>query len=221
MGEVLRALQVVGDRWSFLLMRDAFLGVRRFDSGRRLTGASRGCSPARLNAMVDAGLFHRSPVRQRTEPTPNTGSLKRVSAFYPVALCMWTWENRWAGLPLPAPADPHDRGKSLHPRLACAHCESSLNWREIALQTGSGCATASWFFAVSHPPSRKCRLVSHLDGVDTMMFHSVDTVGDRWTALLVGVFFLGLRALRRHQFGARHRDQVSLPTGCVAGWPPV
>ena len=60
-GEVARALQVVGDRWSFLLMRDAFLGVRRFEDLRRRTGASRGTLTARLNAMVDAGLFHRSP----------------------------------------------------------------------------------------------------------------------------------------------------------------
>ena len=60
-GEVARALQVVGDRWSFLLMRDAFLGIRRFEDLRRRTGASRGTLTARLNSMVEAGLFYRSP----------------------------------------------------------------------------------------------------------------------------------------------------------------
>ncbi|HEX5651110.1 MAG TPA: helix-turn-helix domain-containing protein, partial [Steroidobacteraceae bacterium] len=60
-GEVARALQEVGDRWSHLIMRDAFLGVRRFEDLRRRTGASRGTLTARLNAMVDAGLLYRSP----------------------------------------------------------------------------------------------------------------------------------------------------------------
>ena len=64
-GEVARALHVVGDRWSFLLMRDAFLGVRRFEDLRRRTGASRGTLTARLNAMVESGLFYRSPTAAR------------------------------------------------------------------------------------------------------------------------------------------------------------
>ena len=56
-GEGARALQSVGDRWSFLLLRDAFLGVRRFEDLRRLTGASRGTLTARLHALVDQGIL--------------------------------------------------------------------------------------------------------------------------------------------------------------------
>ena len=60
-GEGSRALQCIGDRWSFLLLRDAFLGVRRFEDLRRLTGASRGTLTARLNALVEQGILYRSP----------------------------------------------------------------------------------------------------------------------------------------------------------------
>jgi DNA-binding HxlR family transcriptional regulator len=190
-GEVARALQVVGDRWSFLLMRDAFLGIRRFEDLRRRTGASRGTLTARLNSMVAAGLFYRSPYGSAPSRLEYRLTEKGL-AFYPVALCMWTWENRWGGeFGLPPRLIHTTCGKSLHPRLVCAQCESSLNWRDIVFKPGPG---ANCYPA---PPASTRRRESGasptIAGVDTTMFHSVDTVGDRWTALLVGALFFGLR----------------------------
>src|SRR5512136_2626812 len=95
-GEVARALQVVGDRWSFLLLRDAFLGVRRFEDLRRLTGASRGTLTARLNALVEQGILYRSPYGNAPSRLEYRLTEKGL-AFYPVALCLWIWENRWGG----------------------------------------------------------------------------------------------------------------------------
>jgi DNA-binding HxlR family transcriptional regulator len=189
-GEVARALQCVGDRWSFLLMRDAFLGVRRFEDFRRRTGASRGTLTARLNALVDEGLFYRDPYGNSPSRLEYRLTDKGL-AFYPVALCMWTWENRWGGeFGLP-PRLMHARcGKTLNPVLACAHCEAEIGHRDLAYAAGPGAQH------YSNPQNATRRRESPAaapgDGVDTTMFHSVDTVGDRWTALLVGALFFGL-----------------------------
>lgn len=189
-GEVARALQVVGDRWSFLLMRDAFLGMRRFEDLRRRTGASRGTLTSRLNSMVEAGLFYRSPYG--SAPSRLEYRLtEKGRAFYPVALCMWTWETRWGGeFGLPPRLIHSACGRSLNPRLVCAHCEAGINARDIAFKPGPG---AHHYPA---PPTstrrRESASSSNVAGVDTTMFHSVDTVGDRWTALLVGALFFGL-----------------------------
>src|SRR5512134_742173 len=113
-GEVARALLEVGDRWSHLIMRDAFLGVRRFEDLRRRTGASRGTLTARLNAMVDAGLLYRRP----SHSMPNHIEYRLTEkglAFYPVALSMWKWENRWGG------------EYALPPRLVHSVCGGSLD----------------------------------------------------------------------------------------------
>jgi len=189
-GEVARALQVVGDRWSFLLMRDAFLGVRRFEDLRRRTGASRGTLAARLNAMVDAGLLYRSPYGNAPSRLEYRLTEKGL-AFYPVALCMWTWENRWGGeFGLPPRLVHTVCGRTLNPGLACSHCDSAIAWRDLMYKPGPGAHS----YTRAHAATRRRERAgpSNGDGVDTTMFHCVDTVGDRWTAPLVGALFFGL-----------------------------
>jgi DNA-binding HxlR family transcriptional regulator len=190
-GEVARALQSVGDRWSFLLMRDAFLGVRRFEDLRRRTGASRGTLTARLNALVEEGIFYRAPYGNPPSRLEYRLTEKGL-AFYPVALCMWMWESRWGGeFGLP-PRLVHTRcGKTLNPALACTHCNAIINPREVSYAAGPG--ARHYAAARGATRRRESRPTEPGDGVDTTMFHSVDTVGDRWTALLVGALFFGLR----------------------------
>jgi len=189
-GEVARALQVVGDRWSFLLMRDAFLGVRRFEELRRRTGASRGTLTARLNAMVDSGLLYRSPYGSAPSRLEYRLTDKGL-AFYPVALCMWAWENRWSGeFGLPPRLVHAVCGRTLNPSLVCAHCETGIGWRDMVFKPGPGAHS----YASTPTMTRRRESVASAggEGVDTTMFHCVDTVGDRWTALLVGALFFGL-----------------------------
>jgi len=189
-GEGARALQSVGDRWSFLLLRDAFLGVRRFEDLRRLTGASRGTLTARLNALVDQGILYRSPYGDAPSRLEYRLTDKGL-AFYPVALCMWIWENRWGGeFGLPPQLVHATCGKSLNPVLACAHCDVRVVAHDVEFEPGPG---APHYAAASRTTRRRQGPAgSPGDGVDTTMFHSVDTVGDRWTALLVAALFFGL-----------------------------
>ena len=189
-GEVARALQVVGDRWSFLLMRDAFLGVRRFEDLRRRTGASRGTLTARLNAMVDSGLCTAARTAAHRAGS-NTGSLKRASRSTRLRSACGRGKTAGAASSALPPKLIHTAcGKSLNPSLVCAHCETGIGWRDMVFKPGPGA------HSYPAPPSatrrRESAATSNGDGVDTTMFHSVDTVGDRWTALLVGALFFGL-----------------------------
>src|SRR5829696_9090325 len=61
---VARTLDVVGDRWTLLVLRDAFNGVRRFDDLQRRLGAARTVLSARLAALVEAGVLDRVPYRE-------------------------------------------------------------------------------------------------------------------------------------------------------------
>ncbi|HYU05163.1 MAG TPA: helix-turn-helix domain-containing protein, partial [Jatrophihabitantaceae bacterium] len=56
---VARALEVVGERWTLLLVREALMGVRRFDDFRESLGLARSVLTARLNHLVDEGVFER------------------------------------------------------------------------------------------------------------------------------------------------------------------
>jgi DNA-binding HxlR family transcriptional regulator len=64
---IARALEVVGERWTLLIIRDAFLGLRRFDQFHQSLGIARNVLTDRLNRLVDAGILDRVRYSERPE----------------------------------------------------------------------------------------------------------------------------------------------------------
>ena len=188
-GEGARSLPLVADRWVLLILRDAFLGVRRFEDFRRLSGAARGTLADRLARLVEEGVLYRNPgsnVPSRLEYRLTDKGM----GFYPVALALWNWESRWAGeFGLPPRLVHKTCGKVMRPVLACAHCKLPVDPRAMAFESGPGAK----IYAVKHSQERRRRDNGDAaSGVDTTMFHSIDTLGDRWSVLLLTTLFFGL-----------------------------
>ncbi len=190
-GEGSRALLIIGDRWSFLILRDAFLGTRRFEDFRRRTGAARGTLTARLNTLIDEGIFYRSHYGKAANRLEYRLTEKGL-ALYSIALTLWAWESRWGGdeYGLPPRLMHRDCGKLMHPALVCSHCLEAVDSREVLVEIGPG---AKVYAATNGEERRRRNAATELaDGVDTTMFHSIDTIGDRWSSLLIAAIFLGL-----------------------------
>ncbi len=64
---IARALEVVGERWTLLIVRDAFLGLRRFEQFQRSLGIARNVLTDRLNRLVDEGILERVLYSERPE----------------------------------------------------------------------------------------------------------------------------------------------------------
>src|SRR5688500_7862894 len=64
---VARTLELVGERWTLLILRDAFLGVRRFDDFQRSLGIARNVLNTRLQRLCDCGLLERRLYQERPE----------------------------------------------------------------------------------------------------------------------------------------------------------
>jgi DNA-binding HxlR family transcriptional regulator len=62
---IARALELVGERWTLLIIRDAFLGLRRFDEFQESLGVARNVLSDRLNRLVDEGILERSVYSER------------------------------------------------------------------------------------------------------------------------------------------------------------
>jgi DNA-binding HxlR family transcriptional regulator len=62
---IARALELVGERWTLLIVRDAFLGLRRFDEFQESLGVARNVLSDRLNRLVDEGILERSAYSER------------------------------------------------------------------------------------------------------------------------------------------------------------
>src|SRR6266516_3424655 len=64
---IARALEVVGERWTLLIVRDAFLGLRRFDQFQESLGIARNVLTDRLNRLVEEGILERVRYSERPE----------------------------------------------------------------------------------------------------------------------------------------------------------
>jgi DNA-binding HxlR family transcriptional regulator len=62
---IARALEVVGERWTLLILRDAFLGIRRFDGFQESLGVARNVLCDRLDRLVSEGILERRPYSER------------------------------------------------------------------------------------------------------------------------------------------------------------
>ena len=62
---IARALEIVGERWTLLIIRDVFLGIRRFDELQESLGVARNVLTDRLNRLVDEGVLERVPYSER------------------------------------------------------------------------------------------------------------------------------------------------------------
>lgn len=206
-GEGAAALRLLANRWSLLILRDAFLGVRRFEELRRLSGAARATLASRLAVLVDAGILQRSPYAQgrlRHEYRLTTRGLD----CYPIALSLWRWERRWGKAAAVPPRLLHAScGRPMEPRFVCAHCETGLRPVDLRFALGTVPHRAA-------PPREQRRrdpaVPRHRAGVDDTLFEALDVVGDRWSALLLAALFLGAR---RHD---ELRDALGIASNILA-----
>ena len=119
---VARTLELVGEKWALLAIREVFLGDRRFDEMVRRTGAPRDTLAARLRALVGAGILER---RQYSEhPARSEYHLTDAGRdLYPVILTLMRWGDRYlAGDDGPPLVLEHQCGHRLGAQLVCESC---------------------------------------------------------------------------------------------------
>ena len=105
-----RALELLGERWTFLILRESFAGVRRFTELQRNLGIARNILAARLRTLVEEGVLERR--RYRADPDRYDYVLtERGRALYPAIAAILRWGDEHLG---DAPCD-------------CPACERSLD----------------------------------------------------------------------------------------------
>src|SRR3954467_7367614 len=89
------ALELIGERWTLLIVRDLFLGVRRFDDLQGDLGIARNVLRDRLNRLVDEGMVRKRRYQERPERFEYVLTEKGVD-LWPVLHSMLTWGDRYA-----------------------------------------------------------------------------------------------------------------------------
>jgi DNA-binding HxlR family transcriptional regulator len=127
---IARALEIVGEKWALLAVREVFLGNGRFDEMVRRTGAPRDTLAARLRTLVGAGIMER---RQYSEhPARYEYRLTQAGRdLYPVIAALMRWGDKYlAGDGGPPMVLEHRCGHRLVAELVCAACGEPVDARD-------------------------------------------------------------------------------------------
>lgn len=131
-------LDLVGDRWTLLILRDIFRGTNRFSALRDDLGIARNLLSDRLVRLVQHGIVHKvpyqdRPVRHEYRLTPKGRDLS------PALVALMAWGDEWAADGQPPTLLVHDAcGAKLEQVLRCPDCDDEVDPSHIRSRPGPG-----------------------------------------------------------------------------------
>mgnify|MGYP003601469384 FL=1 len=130
-----RTLSVVCDRWTLLVLRECFLGVRRFDEFEKRLGVTRHVLAERLKKLVEAGVLNKQAYQQR--PLREEYRLtEKGHDLYPAVLALVSWGDQYMSGAEGAPIRHVHKacGHEVRGVLVCSECGEPLTARGMALR---------------------------------------------------------------------------------------
>lgn len=141
---VARGLAILGDRWTLLIIRNAFLQVRRFDDIQKQLGVPRHILSVRLKKLVDEGVlvkaqYQEAPARYEYKLTDKGKDL------YPVIMMLTAWGDKWLdeGKGAPILYKHKQCGHTFTPVVACSECGEKISARDVIPMAGPGLAATA------------------------------------------------------------------------------
>jgi DNA-binding HxlR family transcriptional regulator len=140
---IARSLEIVGERWSLLILRSVLLGVHRFDDLLKELGITRSVLTTRLQRLVDEGVLERVPYQERP-PRHEYRATAKGRELWPVVLHLLRWGDAHYPEPTGAPRIIEHAGCGGRPddHLLCDRCGDPLTYFNTTARPGPGLAAA-------------------------------------------------------------------------------
>lgn len=187
-----RTLSILSDAWSFLVIREAFFGARRFEQFRAALSLPRATLAERLKRLTQRGIFrqvHYSVTSSRVEY-----HLTRCGMdLYPSFMAMIAFGDRW----LSGPDGPPLRlvhascGHECRPYVACSHCLEPVSATRVRYRDGPGAGRTP--VSLEKRSRRTAESASFSRGRPSSVSRTLEIVGDRWSFLILREAFFGVR----------------------------
>ncbi|MGW4134408.1 winged helix-turn-helix transcriptional regulator [Amycolatopsis japonica] len=129
---IANAMEVIGERWSLLALREVFFGARRFDQIVRNTGASRDILTARLRKLVETGILEKR-LYEEHPPRYEYVLTEAGHALNHVLLNLMAWGDAYVTEGSPPTVWRHSCGEVLAPETVCAHCHEPVQEKDMTL----------------------------------------------------------------------------------------
>ena len=133
------ALEVVGERWSLLIVRDVFLGLRRFDEMQANLGIARNVLQTRLTRLIDQGVLERR-LYQEHPPRHEYRLTEKGLDLWPTVVALMQWGDRYTAPEAGPPVVLEHRGCGgrVDEHRICERCGARLSVRQSRAQPGPG-----------------------------------------------------------------------------------
>ncbi len=191
-----RALEVVGDKPTLLLLESLWLGSRRFSEFHKQTGLLRTVISNRLKKLLDADCIEKIKYCDRPARYEYRGTQK-FRDLYPVALSMLRWERKWgrnAGkISVVLTHTPCEQ--SVDPVPVCGTCKDEVDPRHVDWAEGPGVGTTPAIYS-----RRRKSAGGSLESVQTTLFDEIaEIIGDRWSGLIIRSVFTRINSFNEIQ----------------------
>ena len=135
---VAQCLEVVGEWWSMLIIRDAFLGVTRFDDFQQRLGIARNILNQRLTRLVEEGVLDKVPYSDHP-PRHDYRLTPKGRDLWPVITALRQWGDKYAAPDGPPLKVMHKKcGKISQAIMTCSACGDPLTARDVRAVAGPG-----------------------------------------------------------------------------------
>lgn len=142
---IARSLETIGERWTLLILRDAFLGTRRFDDFQRSLGIARNVLTTRLNRLTDEGLLERRRYQERPERYEYRLTEKGID-LWPVLFTLMRFGDkhscRGEAMP-PTRVEHRDCGTPIDDHMCCPQCGVQVGPRDVVVKRGEAAPSAT------------------------------------------------------------------------------
>ena len=134
-------MEILGERWTIVVLREVFNGIFRFDDMRVRTGIPRQVLTNRLGRLVDSGVLRRVPYREPGARARDEYRLTEMGfALYPMLVALREWGDRYLADPGGPPLETVHRGcgAPVHAVLLCEAGHADVEPRDVVPQPGPG-----------------------------------------------------------------------------------
>ena len=199
---VRRTVNIIGDGWSFMILRECYFGVRRFQDFQKILGIPRGTLTARLNTLVAENIL------RKTISDPNKKRLeyrltKQGIDLYKVMIALMSYGDKWIDA---APKQPLKLKHKIcnhesHPFVGCPHCRQEITASDVNYRNGPGFGYEPAYPGPKLRKSADPLLIERRR--PSSVARALRAIGDQW----------GFMVLREAFFKVRKFDQIQTKLG--------
>ena len=141
---IARPVSLLGDRWTFIILREAFRGVRRFDEFEAILGISRPVLSARLAGLVEGGVLERRAYAEERRTRHEYRLTDKGMDVYPILMALRAFADKHMSPDGPIVVYSHKGcGGATEVKHVCDACGQEVSARDVVAQPGPGTIAAS------------------------------------------------------------------------------